>query len=420
MKLSHLTLAATATAVNAAYNGDIVYYWVETSAQLVNGTLGSGLQSPPSAWFPAIVQGAVYQAAVKAKKEPLDVQQLAVSHAAHDALLWVFHGTRLYNPINAALRSVIPAIGLDPNSPKGKNAVKIGREAAVKVAQARAADKITNFVDFVYGPQNVGVYQQTPGSQPLPDTPQARYVTPFAGLGDISKFRAPPPPKTNSKAYEEDLLFVKEYGSLNSTKRSQYDTDTAYFWLESSVTGWNRFAGAVVGDRFKTKVVDSAKFWAQLNYALANAAFAAWDTKYHYNAWRPVTAIHYPGVWVHSGKSVTDPNWTPLLRPTPSHPDYPSTHSTFGGAAALVIKEVLNKGKDTLNPPATLSSTVSLDNRGVITRTYTKLSDAVLKNSKSRVFGGIHFGFAGTAGNALGETVAKETLKKFDAHWDKF
>jgi hypothetical protein len=256
MKLSHLTLAATATAVNAAYNGDIVYYWsepspfplpsstpitnlssrVETSAQLVNGTLGSGLQSPPSAWFPAIVQGAVYQAAVKAKKEPLDVQQLAVSHAAHDALLWVFHGTRLYNPINAALRSVIPAIGLDPNSPKGKNAVKIGREAAVKVAQARAADKITNFVDFVYGPQNVGVYQQTPGSQPLPDTPQARYVTPFAGLGDISKFRAPPPPKTNSKAYEEDLLFVKEYGSLNSTKRSQYDTDTAYFWLESSVT----------------------------------------------------------------------------------------------------------------------------------------------------------------------------------------
>jgi hypothetical protein len=44
-------------------------------------------------------------------------------------------------------------------------------------------------------------------------------------------------------------------------------------------SGWNRFAGAVVGDRFKTKVVDSAKFWAQLNYALANAAFAAWDTK---------------------------------------------------------------------------------------------------------------------------------------------
>jgi hypothetical protein len=98
-------------------------------------------------------------------------------------------------------------------------------------------------------------------------------------------------------------------------------------------------------------------------------------------------------VWVHSGKSVTDPNWTPLLRPTPSHPDYPSTHSTFGGAAALVIKEVLNKGKDTLNPPATLSSTVSLDNRGVITRTYTKLSDAVLENSKSRVFGGVSFHF---------------------------
>ncbi|KAL1843834.1 hypothetical protein VTJ49DRAFT_7185 [Mycothermus thermophilus] len=420
MKLSHLILVAAGTAVHAAYPGDIVFYWVETSATLVNGTISSGLQSPPSAWFPAIVQGAVYQAAVKSKNENLEFQQLAVSHAAHDALLWVFHGTRLYNPINAALRAVVPAIGLDPNSRKGKDAVKTGREAAAKVAKARADDKITNFVDFVFGPKEPGVYQQTPGGQPLPDTPQARFVTPFGGVGDISRFRGPPPPKTNSKEYEEEVLFLKEYGSLNSTSRSQYDTDTAYFWLESSVTGWNRFAGAVVRDAFKTKVLESAKFYAKLNYALANAGFAAWDEKYHYQAWRPITAIHHPGTWLSSGQTITDPSWTPLLRPTPSHPDYPSTHATFGAAAAAVIREAFNRGRDTLNPPATLSSTVSLDGRGTITRTYTKLSDAVVENSKSRVFGGIHFDFAGEEGNALGERVALETLKKFDAHWDKF
>jgi len=32
----------------------------------------------------------------------------------------------------------------------------------------------------------------------------------------------------------------------------------------------------------------------------------------------------------------------------------------------------------------------------------------------------IHFTFAGVEGVALGERVAAETLKKFDANWDKF
>jgi hypothetical protein len=209
---------------------------VDQSATFVNGTIIGGLQSPPSAWAQAIVQGAVYQAAVKSKHESLEFQQLAVSHAAHNALLWVFHGSRLYNPIDAALRAVIPLIGLDPNSAKGKEAARFGQIAASKVAHARSDDKITNFVDFAYGPKEPGVYQQSPGSNPFPDTPQARFITPFAALGDISRFRAPPPPKTNSKEYETQLLYVKEQGSLNSTVRTPYDTDTAYFWRESSIT----------------------------------------------------------------------------------------------------------------------------------------------------------------------------------------
>jgi hypothetical protein len=182
------------------------------------------------------VQAAVYQAAVKSKHESLEFQQLAVSHAAHNSILWVFHGSRLYNAVDAALRAVIPAIGLDPNSNKGKEAARIGQISAAKVAQARADDKITNFVDFTYGPKDVGVYQQTPGSNPFPDTPQARFVTPFAGLGDVSRFRAPAPPKTNSAEYEAQALYVKEQGALNSTVRTTYDTDTAYFWRESSIT----------------------------------------------------------------------------------------------------------------------------------------------------------------------------------------
>ncbi|KAH6853995.1 phosphatidic acid phosphatase type 2/haloperoxidase [Chaetomium sp. MPI-CAGE-AT-0009] len=419
MKLSLLTLATAATLVKAAYPGDVVYYWVDQSATFVNGTVIGGLQSPPSAWYQAIVQAAVYQAAVESEFESLEFQQLAVSHAAHNSALWVFHGTRLYNAVDASLRAIIPAIGLDPNSKKGKEAVQIGQKAAAAVAQARADDKITNFLDFTYGPKEPGVYQQSPGSNPFPDTPQAQFVRPFAALGDITRFRPPPPPPTNSTEYEEELLYVKEQGALNSSVRSDYDTDTAYFWRESSITAWNRFAGALVGGKFTTKVLDSAKFYAQLNYALANAGIASWDAKFVHLGWRPVTAIHYPYPFVASGQDLSDPNWTPLLRPTPSHPDYVSTHSTFGGAAVEVLR-AWNDGRDEIPGGVTISSNVTLDARGVITRTYTSLREAAEENSASRVFGGIHFTFAGVEGIKLGETVAKETLRKFTANWRKF
>lgn len=44
-------------------------------------------------------------------------------------------------------------------------------------------------------------------------------------------------------------------------------------------SGWNRFAHAVVGDALVDDIVASAKFYAQLNYALANAAIGSWDSK---------------------------------------------------------------------------------------------------------------------------------------------
>jgi hypothetical protein len=53
--------------------------------------------------------------------------------------------------------------------------------------------------------------------------------------------------------------------------------DTSY--LANLGSGWNRLANAVVGDKLSKDVLSSAKFYAQLNYALANAAIASWDSK---------------------------------------------------------------------------------------------------------------------------------------------
>lgn len=212
-----------------------MYRRVDQSLILTNGSVVRGLPSPPSAWFPAIVQGAIYSAALESKGKSRAFQQLAVSHAAHDALSWTFHGVTLGGTIDAALRRLLPDIGIDKTSRDYDKAVKIGQKSAVKVTRARAGDKIDTFVDYTHGPAEPGVYQPTPGGRPLPDTPQAQFIRPFGGIDDISKFRAPAPPKAIEEGYEDWVVEVYELGGRQSTNRTEDQTNIAYFWLESSV-----------------------------------------------------------------------------------------------------------------------------------------------------------------------------------------
>lgn len=205
---------------------------VDQTAVLVNGSIIGGLQSPPLGWCGAIVQGAVYIAAINSQNESLAFQQLAASHAAHDTLISIFHGTRLYATVDSKLKAILGPIGIDQSSVDDQRATDIGRKAAVNIKIARSDDGINHFVDFVHAPAVPGVYEQTPGGSPLPDNPQARYIRPFGGLGDATRFRAPPPPSVNSSGYEDILLYVKQQGERNSTLRRPYDTETAYFWRE--------------------------------------------------------------------------------------------------------------------------------------------------------------------------------------------
>jgi hypothetical protein len=68
---------------------------------------------------------------------------------------------------------------------------------------------------------------------------------------------------------------------------------------------------------------------------MADAIIGAWDAKYRYLFWRPITAIQS---LADDGYASTepDPSWTPLLT-TSAHPGYPSGHVTLAGAAAHVL-----------------------------------------------------------------------------------
>src|SRR5262245_63074298 len=69
-----------------------------------------------------------------------------------------------------------------------------------------------------------------------------------------------------------------------------------------------------------------------LNFAMADCFIAGFEAKYFYNFWRPVTAIRAGGT-DDNPDTVADPAWNSFLV-TPNIPDYPSTHSVLGAAAA--------------------------------------------------------------------------------------
>ena len=201
----------------------------------------------------------------------------------------------------------------------------------------------TLILDFGY-PQGTepGAYRFTPEA-PFAFLPGWGKVTPF-GLHDSAQFRPGPPYAVTSPKYTADFNEVKSLGARDSSTRTADQTQIARFWLESSPLQWNRIArtaSATVG----LDMWENARLFALLNVALADGYIGSWETKYHYNYWRPETAIQTAAT---DGNPDTvldeDEDWIPL-EPTPGIPDYDSGHSVQGGAGSTGAEAVLRDGQ---------------------------------------------------------------------------
>ncbi|MCU0516713.1 MAG: vanadium-dependent haloperoxidase, partial [Oscillatoria sp. Prado101] len=73
-------------------------------------------------------------------------------------------------------------------------------------------------------------------------------------------------------------------------------------------------------------LVEDTRMFALLNIALADAGIVAWDAKYAYDLWRPVTAIRQADT-DGNPQTAADITWDPLIG-TPPFPSYVSGHST--------------------------------------------------------------------------------------------
>src|SRR5262245_63359633 len=135
-----------------------------------------------------------------------------------------------------------------------------------------------------------------------------------------------------------------------------------------------------------------------LNFAMADCFIAGFEAKYFYNFWRPVTAIRAGGT-DDNPDTVADPAWNSFLV-TPNIPDYPSTHSVLGAAAAEALARFF--GEDAIG----FTTTSGAPFPG-ITRSFTGFSQAARENADSRVYAGIHFRSACRDGLIQGAQVGR-------------
>jgi hypothetical protein len=225
-------------------------------------------------------------------------------------------------------------------------------------------------------------------------------MTPWV-IQSPSQFRAPGPFGLTSERYLSDFNEAKLMGRFDSAVRSADETLYSRFWNASSANYfWNQAAVNVAEERHLS-FSDESRLLAMLDVAMADAAIGCFESKYHFQAWRPVTAIPLADT---DGNpfTIADPDWLPLLV-TPNHPEYPSAHSCVSGAAGRVLSRQF--GDETAFSLVSDSPSMA----GVV-RSFSSFTTALEEVKNARIFAGIHFRTACDDGQRLGIATADYVL----------
>ena len=397
------SLGASTRAVAAS--SDVVLEW----NQITVATMLTPPAASPfgQARFAAIVQLAVFEAvnAVTHDYEPYLGTITAPQGASADAAaIAAAHGVlKSYFPGSAATLDAARASSLAaiPDSQSKTDGIATGEAAAAAMIALRANDGSALVTFKVPGPSVPGEWQKTP-SCPAAGGQFFNWqnVTPF-GIPSAADFIPGPPPSLTSERYTRDYIEVMTVGGMNSTARPQDRSDVAKFYAATSPTNLLNSAARQVSAAQGHSLSENARDLALLNMATNDSLVASFMTKYHYNWWRPETAIH-AGDTDGNPKTVADPNFTPYIT-TPCFPSYPSNHASGTGGGVEVLRRLYGAGGHsiTLSNPAV---------PGVVLH-YTTFKAIAADVDDARVYGGIHFRFEQEAGGRLGRDIAKYVMK---------
>jgi hypothetical protein len=357
------------------------------------------LLPPPNARGMAILHVAMFEAvnAVDKKYAPYKLKlsagknvskEAAAATAAH-AVLVALHPEQLSH-LDVFLKASLADIA---EGDAKANGIALGKEAAAGILALRANDGIS--AKEAYRPHaSPGAY--VPTAMPFGST--FGRVTPWS-MSSGSQFRPEPPPSLSSQTWTNDLNEISELGARDSKKRTAEQTDIGRFWLLIGPPAWNPIVRQLVAAK-RLDPVDSARLFALVAMATCDAFVAVFDAKYHYQFWRPITAVRNADL---TGNTAAhhEGAWLPL-DDTPMHPEYPCAHCITSAAAAYVLIGVL--GNDI--PEVSMTSPTAPG----VTRKWTRLQDYAEEVGLARIYAGIHYGFSNRVGQDMGRKIGELTI----------
>jgi PAP2 superfamily len=389
-------------------SGAIVIAWNKELLHIVQTPGAQPATVHPTRSF-AILHAAIYNAIVSITGDapPYLFSVPAPSSARPDAAAAVAgHDTlvALYPRMKAALdQQLTGELATIPDGAGKQQGIQVGQTVAARLIAIRANDGSTATpAPFVPGNQP-GNYRPTPPKFPAPVFTTWGHVTPFV-LNNAAQFRPGPPPALTSQAYAQALNEVKSLGQKTSTTRTADQTVIGKFWGGPIWNTWNEIAeNAALAHH--TNLETTARMFAVLNLSFADSAIAFYDAKYHYQLWRPITAIRLANT---DGNPATvgDPTWTPLAI-TAADPSYPGAHSTISAAGATVLSAFFGNKDQIRVTSNVLPGTV---------RTFASYNDVATEAGLSRIFAGQHTRLDHEAGLVLGHDIAQFVFPHFNVN----
>lgn len=379
-----------------------VTYWNSVAASAVT----AGRPGPAGLLDLVLVHAAIHDAvqSIEGRYEPYlfsdpsatGSPQAAVAAAAYGVLAGLYPAQRP------------GATGLDQTYASYVSNNGLGADPGLGVGADAALVLLSQYRPFVSLPPNtgsaaIGQWRPTPPTNTPLQFEFLAEAEPFTLLRP-SQFRPQPPPPLASGHYLRDYDEVKAMGSAGSTTRSVDQTDMAHFWSENFVTQWNRALRAIA-DTDVTDIGDSARLFALAALAAADSAITVWESKLHFNFWRPITAIR-EGDNDPNPATIGDASWTPLIA-SPPYPDYTSGANGLTGAYTKILE--LFFGTDDHAFSVTSNAALAVQK----TRDFTRFSDAAQEVVDARIYLGIHFRFADDESRRQGERVAHWVFQQY-------
>jgi membrane-associated phospholipid phosphatase len=383
--------------------GQVVVDWNKTLISILGTPGAQPATVHPTRSF-AILQAAEFDAvvsvthagrpyAIDAKVHGKASAAAAADQAARDVLAGLYPAQA--RVADAQLASELAAI---PDGTAKTRGMAAGSEVAAKLLALRANDGSALTPPPFVPSTAPGDYQLTPPNFPPPVFTNWGGITPFV-LKTGSQFRPDAPPPVTTAEYAQALAQVESLGQDTSTTRTAEQTTIGKFWGATPVwVVWNEVAQDQVAAHHSSLVKASSVF-ATLDLALADTAIGLYDAKYHFQVWRPVTAIR-AGV---QGSFTANPTWTPLALTAPD-PSYPGAHSGFSFAAATVLTDFFGSPQVTVREDALAGQP----------RSFNGFFAAATEAALSRIYAGQHTPLDDHAGRVLGFRIASFVVEVLD------